>query len=690
MQADHEEEIQGLIERPGAQALIAAMKKLDAAAVRIAIEAAPDECGALLRRAEEAEQADNDFWRATSNLDGLGWRPFRLGGDFGEARGLVAREMIEALAGGGWRPDAQRLGIWLHVAMETQTDMETLELIERLGGFEEEARRAAERTGGSLQAHGLAKTLAARGTRERALFGRLAASGAIGNADKALFSAAELLSRGQWALAQDLVDAGHPAAVVERTSRSGQMKPESIEEFLQWRVARAHRWGAPEWPAERERPMTPQERAQEAEDALAGVRQLAAWGVPLQRVDDLRNEKPGSAIFASLFGSANLRWNRGATEEMVKAVGPELIKMGVDPSDGDALAECLAKACRSLSNDAAQAKRDKKDGRASAPSHDYPQSLDAMAQWAVEHGLDLRSRAGLMHTTITGLDVEDKNGGTPYRDSIERLERWGVRLADIAPVGPTPLALCLRDRHFKVASALIERGAPFAYECNGEGPLHALAASANGPGLRALDAALARPEAGALINQSSNDPERMGETPLHQACAALSLESMRRLLDAGADPNAKDAKGWTPIRHALRLSGKKAQEKASEAIVLLIGRGADPALTDHKGLTAAQSAAATAPMRALADLLRARPQDVLDGKKGAETRKKLGARGDGGQEIAAIVEQEALSEALRETKRRAGPNATGSMKDPEPPSPGGAPKAKAEAAPAARRRPRSL
>jgi ankyrin repeat protein len=55
--------------------------------------------------------------------------------------------------------------------------------------------------------------------------------------------------------------------------------------------------------------------------------------------------------------------------------------------------------------------------------------------------------------------------------------------------------------------------------------------------------------------------------------------AVERLLDAGADPNARDDGGRTPLHFA-------AQEGATDAARLLLGRGAEVDLVDGYGNTA--------------------------------------------------------------------------------------------------------
>jgi ankyrin repeat protein len=66
---------------------------------------------------------------------------------------------------------------------------------------------------------------------------------------------------------------------------------------------------------------------------------------------------------------------------------------------------------------------------------------------------------------------------------------------------------------------------------------------------------------------------------LRMAAGSGDLESMRRLLDAGIDPNTASSSGMTPLMDAA-MNGRR------DAVRLLLERGADPALQDDAGTTA--------------------------------------------------------------------------------------------------------
>lgn len=72
-------------------------------------------------------------------------------------------------------------------------------------------------------------------------------------------------------------------------------------------------------------------------------------------------------------------------------------------------------------------------------------------------------------------------------------------------------------------------------------------------------------------------------TPLHLASGRSNLEAVELLLEYGASPLTKDAKGLTALHHATQSK----ETKNLETIQLLLANGADPSLIDNDGHTAA-------------------------------------------------------------------------------------------------------
>lgn len=67
-----------------------------------------------------------------------------------------------------------------------------------------------------------------------------------------------------------------------------------------------------------------------------------------------------------------------------------------------------------------------------------------------------------------------------------------------------------------------------------------------------------------------------GLEPLHSGAAGRSADVVRRLIEAGADPNARQEGGWTPL-HAAAENGDE------DIVVMLLAAGADRSLANDAG-----------------------------------------------------------------------------------------------------------
>lgn len=89
-----------------------------------------------------------------------------------------------------------------------------------------------------------------------------------------------------------------------------------------------------------------------------------------------------------------------------------------------------------------------------------------------------------------------------------------------------------------------------------------------------------------LEARSTNQEFALNAAPLHSAVAARQRETIEVLLDAGADVNAVQHQGYTPLLEA-------AQSGQSELVELLLEWGADPDARLEDGRTATDLARAS-------------------------------------------------------------------------------------------------
>ncbi len=85
-------------------------------------------------------------------------------------------------------------------------------------------------------------------------------------------------------------------------------------------------------------------------------------------------------------------------------------------------------------------------------------------------------------------------------------------------------------------------------------------------------------DAGGDVSAVARNPMKV--QPLHAAVAARNVESVKMLLEKGADPNARQQVGYTPLMGA-------AAAGIDELVAMLIARGADPSAVNDEGKTAA-------------------------------------------------------------------------------------------------------
>jgi len=166
------------------------------------------------------------------------------------------------------------------------------------------------------------------------------------------------------------------------------------------------------------------------------------------------------------------------------------------------------------------------------------------------------------------------------------------------PNGISPLMKALYFRHPELVPAIVAQAPPLdVFEAAASGdesrlatllaadPALARARSADGGTALHFAAFFARPGCARRLLDAGADvravaPSFGNVTPLHSALAAGSEPIAAMVIDAGADPNARQAGGFTPL-HGAAFHG------LVETARRLLAGGADPTLLNDDGLDAA-------------------------------------------------------------------------------------------------------
>lgn len=191
----------------------------------------------------------------------------------------------------------------------------------------------------------------------------------------------------------------------------------------------------------------------------------------------------------------------------------------------------------------------------------------AKAKMLVKAGADVNARTGTGPTPL--IVAASVSGSAP---TIKMLLEQGADWKAVDKMGINAMLASANTGNLEVMRMLADRGADVTYNPSpGAGALHFAAVNRDVPMLRYL---LAR---GAKVDGVMNFgmPMRHGVialdriTPLMLAATYGPVEAVRALLDAGADVNAKDVRGMTPLMFAV-----SSEVQDPTLVKMLLARGA--------------------------------------------------------------------------------------------------------------------
>jgi len=171
-----------------------------------------------------------------------------------------------------------------------------------------------------------------------------------------------------------------------------------------------------------------------------------------------------------------------------------------------------------------------------------------------------------------------RNVNVQKRGMAKTLMDAGAPINGVDRLGRTPLACAVRNWRLDLVKLLLEKGADIDGACRPSSPYAGntpLLAAMNHTDGKLLEIGKFLLEKGANVNAKDDN----GVTPLHKVM--VRTEIVQLLLEKGADVNAKDKWGRTPL-HCMQPRYSRAK---AEAVRLVLEKGAQVNPVDEQGRT---------------------------------------------------------------------------------------------------------
>ncbi|RLV61048.1 ankyrin repeat domain-containing protein [Parashewanella curva] len=160
--------------------------------------------------------------------------------------------------------------------------------------------------------------------------------------------------------------------------------------------------------------------------------------------------------------------------------------------------------------------------------------------------------------------------------SVQRLITQGVNLNITDQYGGSPLYYALQQGHIELANTLMEHGARLTADEQKQGVEQAFFDAIEANRLSSIQAFV---RAGANVNAKNN----LGNTPLGYAVCCQRPQIVRLLLANGAEVNARNNQTTTPLKYAVNKGDLK-------IVRLLLRSGANPNIRNQNGVSPLASA----------------------------------------------------------------------------------------------------